>query len=167
MLGCASCRKEVCRRAFRVVIINLAEHIFIPKVCCAEFCASASCVIKLENFALELLHSTKKPIFLILNSFITVLVVMAGWTVIEYKPSQYFAAFLIMSGLLNGIFSALDGKNPKDYCQRVEPSVQGGAKMAKLIVDAVLAQRPDGGWPRHSGGITSSVKRRHDLNSNT
>jgi len=47
--------------------------------------------------------------FVILNSFITVLVVMAGWTVIEYKPSQYFAAFLIMSGLLNGIFSALDG----------------------------------------------------------
>ena len=47
--------------------------------------------------------------FVILNSFITVLVVMAGWTVIEYKPSQYFAAFLIMSGLLHGIFSALDG----------------------------------------------------------
>ena len=45
------------------------------------------------------------------------------------------------------LFSALDGKNPKDYCQRVEPSVQGGAKMAKLIVDAVLAQRPDCGWP--------------------
>ncbi|MBU0603725.1 MAG: NADH-quinone oxidoreductase subunit M [Gammaproteobacteria bacterium] len=47
--------------------------------------------------------------FVILNSFITLLVVMAGWQVIEYKPSQYFAAFLIMSGLLNGIFSSLDG----------------------------------------------------------
>ena len=44
-------------------------------------------------------------------------------------------------------FSALDGKDTHDYCQRVEPSVQGGSKMAKLIVDAVLAQRPADGWP--------------------
>ncbi len=48
-------------------------------------------------------------LFLLLNSFITVLVVLAGWRVIEEKVAQYMAAFLIMSGLLNGIFSALDG----------------------------------------------------------
>ena len=47
--------------------------------------------------------------FVILNSFITVLVVLAGWRVIEHKVAQYNAAFLIMSGLMNGIFSALDG----------------------------------------------------------
>ena len=47
-------------------------------------------------------------LFILLNSFITVLVVIAGWTVIEQKTAQYFAAFLIMSGLLNGVFSALD-----------------------------------------------------------
>src|SRR3954462_15479941 len=47
-------------------------------------------------------------IFVLLNSFITVLVVIAGWTVIETRVSQYFAAFLIISGLLNGVFSALD-----------------------------------------------------------
>src|SRR5213593_4913352 len=47
-------------------------------------------------------------LFILLNSFITVLVVIAGWTVIETRVSQYFAAFLIMSGLLNGVFSALD-----------------------------------------------------------
>ena len=47
-------------------------------------------------------------IFVLLNSFITILVVIAGWTVIETRVSQYFAAFLIMSGLLNGVFSALD-----------------------------------------------------------
>jgi NADH-quinone oxidoreductase subunit M len=47
--------------------------------------------------------------FVILNSFITLLVIMAGWQVIEFKVSQYNAAFLIMSGLLNGIFSSLDG----------------------------------------------------------
>src|SRR5258707_13966010 len=47
-------------------------------------------------------------LFILLNSFITILVVIAGWTVIETRVSQYFAAFLIMSGLLNGVFSALD-----------------------------------------------------------
>jgi len=48
-------------------------------------------------------------LFVILNSFITVLVVLAGWQVIENRVAQYNAAFLIMSGLLNGIFCALDG----------------------------------------------------------
>ena len=47
--------------------------------------------------------------FVILNAFITILVVLAGWRVIEQRVAQYNAAFLIMSGLLNGIFCALDG----------------------------------------------------------
>ncbi|HEY8857010.1 MAG TPA: NADH-quinone oxidoreductase subunit M [Rugosibacter sp.] len=47
--------------------------------------------------------------FILLNSFITIMVVLAGWEVIEKKQAQYMAAFLIMSGLMNGIFSALDG----------------------------------------------------------
>jgi NADH-quinone oxidoreductase subunit M len=47
-------------------------------------------------------------LFVILNSFITILVVIAGWTVIENKVSQYYASFLVMSGLLNGVFAALD-----------------------------------------------------------
>ncbi len=48
-------------------------------------------------------------LFILLNSFITPLVVIAGWTVIERRVGQYMAAFLIMSGLLNGVFAALDG----------------------------------------------------------
>jgi hypothetical protein len=44
-------------------------------------------------------------LFILLNSFITPLVVLAGWKVIEEKVAQYMAAFLIMSGLMNGIFS--------------------------------------------------------------
>jgi NADH-quinone oxidoreductase subunit M len=47
--------------------------------------------------------------FVILNSFITITVILAGWQVIDQKIAQYNAGFLIMSGLLNGIFSALDG----------------------------------------------------------
>ncbi|HEX5392357.1 MAG TPA: NADH-quinone oxidoreductase subunit M [Rhodocyclaceae bacterium] len=46
--------------------------------------------------------------FVLLNSFITIMVVLAGWEVIEEKQGQYMGAFLIMSGLMNGIFAALD-----------------------------------------------------------
>ncbi|HEV7164324.1 MAG TPA: NADH-quinone oxidoreductase subunit M [Gammaproteobacteria bacterium] len=46
---------------------------------------------------------------ILLNTFMTILVVAAGWEVIQYKPSQYMAAFLILEGLMNGVFSALDG----------------------------------------------------------
>ncbi len=47
-------------------------------------------------------------LFILLNSFTTVLVVIAGWEVIQEKVSQYLAAFLIMSGLVNGVFAATD-----------------------------------------------------------
>src|SRR5881296_3140503 len=47
-------------------------------------------------------------LFILLNSFITVLVVIAGWEVIRSRVAQYMAAFLVMSGLLNGSFAALD-----------------------------------------------------------
>ena len=46
---------------------------------------------------------------ILLNSFITLLVVIAGWEVIQDKVAQYMAAFLIQSGLINGVFGALDG----------------------------------------------------------
>ncbi|HIE01866.1 MAG TPA: NADH-quinone oxidoreductase subunit M, partial [Thiotrichaceae bacterium] len=45
---------------------------------------------------------------IILTTFTTVLVILAGWEVIKYKPAQYMAAFLIMEGLMNGVFSSLD-----------------------------------------------------------
>jgi NADH-quinone oxidoreductase subunit M len=47
-------------------------------------------------------------LFILLNSFITITVVIAGWTVVENRVGQYLAAFLILSGLLNGVFAALD-----------------------------------------------------------
>ncbi|HTI45834.1 MAG TPA: NADH-quinone oxidoreductase subunit M [Casimicrobiaceae bacterium] len=48
-------------------------------------------------------------LFVLLNSFVTVLVVWAGWEVITTRVAQYMGAFLIMSGLINGVFAALDG----------------------------------------------------------
>ena len=46
---------------------------------------------------------------ILLTTFITPLVVIAGWDAIKSRPAQYFAAFLILEGLMNGVFSALDG----------------------------------------------------------
>ena len=45
---------------------------------------------------------------ILLTSCTTVLVVIAGWEVIEKRVAQYMASFLIMSGLMIGVFSALD-----------------------------------------------------------
>jgi NADH-quinone oxidoreductase subunit M len=44
-----------------------------------------------------------------LTAFITVIAVLAGWKAIGQRVAQYYAAFLIMSGLLIGVFSAADG----------------------------------------------------------
>ncbi len=44
-----------------------------------------------------------------LTAFITVIVVIAGWEVITDRVNQYMGAFLILSGLMIGVFSALDG----------------------------------------------------------
>ncbi|MBT6878156.1 MAG: NADH-quinone oxidoreductase subunit M, partial [Gammaproteobacteria bacterium] len=41
--------------------------------------------------------------FIVLTSFITVIVVIAGWEVIQDRNSQYMAAFLMMTGLMNGV----------------------------------------------------------------
>ena len=45
---------------------------------------------------------------ILLNCFITPLVVIAGWQVINNRVSQYMGAFLVMSGIVNGVFSSLD-----------------------------------------------------------
>ncbi|KRB84561.1 NADH-quinone oxidoreductase subunit M [Noviherbaspirillum sp. Root189] len=47
--------------------------------------------------------------FVLLTAFITVIVVIAGWEVIEKRVAQYMGAFLILSGLMIGVFCALDG----------------------------------------------------------
>ncbi len=46
---------------------------------------------------------------ILLTAFITPLVVFSGWDTIGTRPAQYFAAFLILEGLMIGVFAALDG----------------------------------------------------------
>ena len=45
---------------------------------------------------------------IVLNSFITIFVVVAAWDVIKVRIAQYLAAFLIMEGIVNGVFASLD-----------------------------------------------------------
>ena len=47
--------------------------------------------------------------FVPLTAFITVIVVLAGWQVIQQRVAQYMGAFLILSGLMVGVFASLDG----------------------------------------------------------
>ena len=46
--------------------------------------------------------------FVLLTAFITIIVVVAGWEVITKHVAQYMAAFLVLSGLMVGVFAALD-----------------------------------------------------------
>ncbi len=45
---------------------------------------------------------------IVLTAFMTVPVIITGWSVIEKRPAQYYAAFLILEGLMIGVFCALD-----------------------------------------------------------
>ena len=47
--------------------------------------------------------------FVLLTAFITVVVVIASWEAITTRVNQYMGAFLILSGLMIGVFCALDG----------------------------------------------------------
>ncbi|MFW2439528.1 MAG: NADH-quinone oxidoreductase subunit M [Arenicellales bacterium] len=47
-------------------------------------------------------------LLIMLTAFITIIVVISAWQVIQEKVAQYFAAFLIMEGLMIGVFSATD-----------------------------------------------------------
>ena len=47
--------------------------------------------------------------FVLLTAFINLVVVIAGWEVITVRVNQYMGAFLILSGLMIGVFCALDG----------------------------------------------------------
>ena len=47
-------------------------------------------------------------LLILLNCFTTVLVVLAGWQIVESRVAQYMAALLMLSGIMNGVFCAQD-----------------------------------------------------------
>src|SRR5690606_39225927 len=46
---------------------------------------------------------------ILLTTFLTPLVIIAGWEVIKVRPAQYFASFLLLEGMMIGVFAAVDG----------------------------------------------------------
>ena len=68
------------------------EHSWIPSL-------SSAYALGVDGISMPLI---------LLTTFITPLVVIASWTVIEKKPVQYYAAFLILEGLMIGVFASLD-----------------------------------------------------------
>ncbi|MGI9334238.1 MAG: NADH-quinone oxidoreductase subunit M [Gammaproteobacteria bacterium] len=64
----------------------------------------------IESFGVEYylgVDGFSMPLIL-LTTFTTVLVVLAGWEVIKDRQAQYLAAFLVQAGFMNGAFAALD-----------------------------------------------------------
>ncbi|HHM05792.1 MAG TPA: NADH-quinone oxidoreductase subunit M [Gammaproteobacteria bacterium] len=104
---------EVVRRvalgvAVAAFVLSLPLYFaFDASTAAMQFQESASW-ISAYNINYELGVDGVSMLLILLTTFTTVLVVIAGWEVIQYKPAQYMAAFLIMEGLMVGVFAALD-----------------------------------------------------------
>ena len=72
-----------------------------------QFTEKAPWIATLNAFYALGVDGISTPLIL-LTTFITPLVVISGWDTITSRPAQYFAAFLILEGLMIGVFSALD-----------------------------------------------------------
>ena len=73
-----------------------------------QFVERASWIPALDSWYYLGVDGISAPLIL-LTTFLTPLVVIAGWDSIKVRPAQYFAAFLILEGLMIGVFAALDG----------------------------------------------------------
>ena len=72
-----------------------------------QFVEKVSWVPSLNVFYSLGVDGISAPLIL-LTTFITPLVVIAGWGTIKIRPAQYFAAFLILEGLMIGVFKISD-----------------------------------------------------------
>ena len=72
-----------------------------------QFTEKLSWIPSLNAFYSTGVDGISLPLVL-LTTFMTIPVIIAGWTVIQQRMAQYFAAFLIMEGLMIGVFCAAD-----------------------------------------------------------
>jgi NADH-quinone oxidoreductase subunit M len=72
-----------------------------------QFVEKAGWIARFHSYYALGLDGISMPL-VVLTAFITIPVIIAAWTVIEARPAQYYAAFLIMEGLMIGVFSATD-----------------------------------------------------------
>ena len=93
--------------------------------------------------------------FVPLTAFITVLVVIAGWEVIEKRVAQYFGAFLILSGAMIGVFCAVDallffvffGRTILDLFGLSDSALNiAGGVILFLIAIRLIFQHPEGAF---------------------
>jgi len=80
---------------------------FDPTTAAMQFTERAPWIPALDAWYHLGVDGISMPLIL-LTTFITVLVVIAGWDVIKSRPAQYFAAFLVLEGVMIGVFGALD-----------------------------------------------------------
>lgn len=90
-----------------VVTLPLVFH-FDTSTAAMQFVEQASWIDRF-NIAYHLGVDGISMWFVVLTSFITVIVVISAWEVITERVAEYMAAFLILSGLMVGVFCALDG----------------------------------------------------------
>jgi NADH-quinone oxidoreductase subunit M len=95
-----------------ISIVTLAVSLplwlrFDPTTAAMQFTERASWIPALDAWYHLGVDGISMPLIL-LTTFITVLVVIAGWDVIKVRPAQYFASFLILEGIMIGVFAALD-----------------------------------------------------------
>ena len=73
-----------------------------------QFVERVAWIASLEAYYYLGVDGLSAPLIL-LTTFITPLVIISSWDTIKIRPAQYFAAFLILEGLMIGVFCALDG----------------------------------------------------------
>jgi NADH-quinone oxidoreductase subunit M len=86
--------------------IALYAH-FDTSTAAAQFTEHARWLPALHSYYALGVDGISLPLIL-LTTFVTIPVIITAWTVIEMRPAQYYAAFLIMAGLMIGVFAALD-----------------------------------------------------------
>jgi NADH-quinone oxidoreductase subunit M len=88
------------------VSVPMVAH-FDTRTAAYQFVESAPWIPRFNAFYALGLDGISLPL-VVLTALMTIPVVIAGWTVIKVRAAQYFAAFLIMEGLMIGVFSATD-----------------------------------------------------------
>jgi NADH-quinone oxidoreductase subunit M len=72
-----------------------------------QFVEKVSWIVRFKAYYALGLDGISMPLVL-LTTFLTPLVVIAGWQVIKLRPAQYFASFLLLEGMMIGVFAATD-----------------------------------------------------------
>jgi NADH-quinone oxidoreductase subunit M len=94
---------------FTTFVLSTALYVgFDNAAMSMQFVERAAWIDAINAFYYLGIDGISAPLIL-LTTFITPLVIISSWDTIKSRPAQYFAAFLILEGLMIGVFCALDG----------------------------------------------------------